>query len=73
MKKKGGEKSMIRAKLVDLINDCIEIAGDHGIPSGHLYAMLMGSMDLETYNSIIDDLKVAGTVTESNYLLKSVK
>ena len=39
------------------------------IPSGHLYAQLMGQMDLPTYTKIIDTLKDAGLVKESGHLL----
>jgi hypothetical protein len=39
------------------------------VPSGHLYARLMGQMTLEQYNSIIDILKSAGAVTEKGHLL----
>ncbi len=39
------------------------------VPSGHLYARLMGHMSLETYNKIITILKNAKLVEESNHLL----
>ena len=39
------------------------------VPSGHLYAQLMGHMELATYNKIIDILKNAGMVREQNHLL----
>lgn len=39
------------------------------VPNGHLYARLMGHMDLETYNKIIDILKKGGLVKEENHLL----
>lgn len=39
------------------------------VPSGHLYAQLMGVMDLRTYNAVISALKKAGLITESNHLL----
>lgn len=42
------------------------------VPSGHLYAQLMGKMNLETYNKVIDTLKRTGAVTEENHLLKWV-
>lgn len=35
------------------------------VPSGHLYAQLMGRMDFETYTKIIDRLKGAGLVAEN--------
>ncbi len=39
------------------------------IPSGHLYARLMGQMSLDTYNSLISLLKQANLVEENNHLL----
>ena len=39
------------------------------IPSGHLYARLMGKMSLENYNVIINTLKKIGAVKEENHLL----
>ena len=40
------------------------------VPSGELYAGVMGSLSLEEYNTVIGILKQAGVITESNYLLK---
>ena len=39
------------------------------VPSGHLYARLMGRMSLETYNKLITILKQANLVEENNHLL----
>ena len=39
------------------------------VPSGVLYAQLMGIMDLETYEAMIRTLKNTGLVAEENYLL----
>ena len=39
------------------------------VPSGHLYAQLMGHMSLDTYNQIIGVLKVAKLIKEENHLL----
>jgi hypothetical protein len=39
------------------------------VPSGHLYARLMGHMDLDTYNKVIGVLKQAKLVEEKNHLL----
>ena len=36
------------------------------VPSGHLYAQVMGHMSLETYQGVIDALKRAGLVEEKN-------
>lgn len=39
------------------------------IPNGHLYAQLMGKMDLETYTKILDLLKRADLIKEENHVL----
>jgi hypothetical protein len=39
------------------------------VPSGHLYAQLMGILTLDQYNAIINTLKKAGMVSESGNLL----
>jgi hypothetical protein len=39
------------------------------IPSGHLYALLMGDMSLDTYNGLIDLLKRTHMVAEKNHML----
>jgi len=39
------------------------------VPSGHLYAGLMGQMDLRTFESVIETLKKAGLVEERNHEL----
>ena len=39
------------------------------VPSGHLYARLMGHMSLNTYNQFIGVLTRAGVVKEENHLL----
>ena len=57
--------------MAGIINDTIKDAGTDGIPSGHLYAMLMGHINLDNYNSIINVLKKAGKIKESNFLLTS--
>jgi hypothetical protein len=42
------------------------------VPSGHLYAQLMGSMSLENYEGAIGVLKRLGLVEEKNYLLSYI-
>jgi len=72
-KKEMNLKEAIVWKAVGAIDDAIKEAGEDGIPSGHLYAAVMGHMNLDTYNGIIDILKKAGKVKEENFLLKSLK
>ena len=65
-----------RAKaLIEICNailDAIKAAGQQGVPSGHLYAMLMGRMSLSTYTSIIGALQVAGKITNQGHVLRAV-
>lgn len=63
--------------FITTIHDLIKIAGDQGIPSGHLYALLMsvkpGVFDLETYTALIDHMVKKQLITNSGHLLKAVK
>lgn len=54
------------------IYEAIQGAGDKGIPSGHIYAVLQGKVDLDTYSLIIRCLERAGKITNENHLLKAV-
>lgn len=58
-------KSEVKAALaiVRAIADTIRELGS--IPSGHLYAQLMGHMELTHYNQILGILKRSGMVAES--------
>lgn len=67
----GFQAPRMRALLacVDAVAEAIRDSGSRGIPSGHLYAVLMGVMDINLYQSIISILKRAGLVTEQSHLL----
>ena len=58
--------------VLDVLQEIIKGAGTSGIPSGHLYAQLMGKMSLEQYTKLIDILKDAGKVTEIGHVLRHV-
>ena len=66
---------MLTAKQVDA---AIQATAEMGrairefgeVPSGLLYAHVMSTMDLPTFNRIIDLLKRGKMVTESNNVLK---
>lgn len=45
------------------------IRGAGSIPSGHLYAQVMGRMSLASYEAIIRGLKGAGLVSERAHML----
>ena len=59
--------------IIDLVNDTADIIADfeHGIPSGNLYAMLMGEMTLEQYQNFELLLLATGRVRKNGYLLMS--
>jgi hypothetical protein len=62
-------KEEIRA-AVDTMAAVAEAIRELGsVPSGHLYARLMGHMSLETYEKIVGTLKGAGLVKEESHLL----
>jgi len=54
--------------LTFAVTEAIREAGE--IPSGTLYVLLCGKLDITAYNSMIEMLKRTGLVTESAHLLK---
>jgi phosphoribosylamine-glycine ligase len=64
-------KDQVKAliQIVQAIADTIKEVGE--VPSGVLYAQLMGKMSLENYQYVIDILKQSGKVKESNSHLLS--
>jgi len=52
--------------VVKAILECIP---PEGMPSGHLYAALMGRMSLDQYQNMIGALKALGALTEERYWL----
>jgi len=54
-------------KIVFAVAEAIREAGS--IPSGTLYAALIGKVDINGYESIIRTLKNAGLVTEQSHML----
>lgn len=58
-------EAAVRASLAIL-----EAVVDLGsVPSGHLYARLMGRMSLESYNAIINGLVKAEMITNEGHVL----
>ena len=53
--------------IVTAIADAIRDLGS--VPSGHLYARVMGALSLSQYNQVIGILKKQGLVEESGHLL----
>lgn len=51
--------------------ETITAAGEDGIPSGHIYAALMGQgITLNSHNAIIGALVKTGKITNTNHLLR---
>jgi hypothetical protein len=68
------EDEMIQAlQVLKIVYETIEEMGETGMPSGILYGNLMDKMSLQQYQKMIDFLKGAGLVTESNHILKATK
>jgi hypothetical protein len=72
---RGGEVMNERQRLAfrliaEAFEEAIGAAGSQGIPSGHLYAMVMGKTDLATYEAIIGSLKATGRIVERNHVLR---
>lgn len=65
---KAMKQAVVRVALA--VAEAIRELGE--VPSGHLYARVMGKMTLENYNAVIDALKGAGLVEETNHILKWV-
>ena len=72
--KKSTKMSDMDTTLIDqalvkirIVADCIKEVG--GIPSGHLYAMVMGYFTLKEYEKIIEILINAGLIKKKNHLL----
>jgi hypothetical protein len=58
-------------ELIALLADTIKTLGE--VPSGHIYARVMHVLSLEQYNTIINILKNANIIEETNgHLLKWV-
>ena len=66
------EKTKVNLRLAELLEEAIKESGEKGIPSGHLYNMLMQSVSLEDYQALIEILKKAGKIKESDYLLTAI-
>ena len=54
-------------KLIMAVTEAIREA--KRIPSGHLYAMLMGKMNIDTYNQLVTIIKRTGLVKEEYHEL----
>ena len=71
VKKAGAEKLDVLVEISEAVYDAIK-ASPNGLPSGHLYAVLQGAMNLDIYNAIISALVTTGKITNRGHLLKVV-
>lgn len=55
--------------LTQAVAEAVRAAGPQGIPSGHVYAAVMGSVGLDAYQSLVKLLKGARLIEERNHLL----
>ena len=61
-------QTLTRAQAITaIVADAIRELGE--VPSGELYAHLMGVLNIEQYNGIIAVLKQSGLVSESRHML----
>lgn len=70
MQTKLQEKTNLRAALgmVLAVSETIRELGS--VPSGHLYTLLMGVLDIENYQSIIRTIEGAGLIkVDGSYLI----
>ena len=54
--------------LTSLILESAVLAGDRGLISGHLYAVLCGKLSLDQYNQLMSGLVNAGMLTERGHV-----
>lgn len=63
------DKALI-ATMAETVRQAIATTGQHGIPSGHLYSMMMSfGCSYEVYNHLITTLKETGKITEDGFHL----
>lgn len=61
------DKKELAAQIALAIYDAIMEFGRDGVPSGHLYAVLMGKMSLDIYEVLIGALKSTKLITEDGF------
>lgn len=66
-KEKLKQQAQALIEATKALGDVIRELGS--IPNGHLYAQVMDKLSLETYTALINLLKEARLVKESNHLL----
>lgn len=59
--------------LADTVIEAVKLAGDAGIPAGHLYAHLMGILPLSDFERFIGILVAAGRIMRRGDLILPVQ
>ena len=57
--------------VLDAVHSVIAAEGARGVPSGHLYASVMGCMSFDTYQAMIRVMLRTGAVTLENNVLRA--
>lgn len=52
--------------------EAVKSAGEDGIPSGHLYSVMMGHLSLDEFQFIVSTLVAMGMMTDEHHLLRAV-
>ena len=66
------KKAAAAIEILKALASTIHESGPQGVPSGHLYASIMGTLDLQAYQRAIDILVRQGLVRESGHVLTSL-
>jgi len=62
------------AAMMEALREAINAAGAQGIPSGHLYAHLIGKLSLQHYQAMISAMVEAGKITiDGQHVLRGKK
>lgn len=64
------EKMQAAVQIMKAVAEAIREAGS--IPSGHLYAQLMGKMSLGSYEKMIDAMRRMGVIKVEDHLITYV-
>jgi len=60
-------------KLADTIEEAARLAGPLGVPSGHVYALVMSFMTLDQYTQLLSLMEEAGRITVEGNCIKAGK
>ncbi len=67
-----GADLIVLSNMVETVRQAIATTGTSGIPSGNLYAMMMGfGCSKEVYDHLINALLETGKITKTGNILRS--